>query len=318
MRRLAPLLLAVALTACGHAAARPPAPATPAPLYAVGLRTLTFVDPSRVTDSTPGQAGGETQGRALVTTVWYPASGATGGSARNDAPPARGGPFPVVLFSQGLLGVPLDYHAIAERWAAAGLVVAAPAYPLTNRGAAHVQALDVVNQPGDASFVLTALLRQAGAAGDRFHGLLDGSRLAAAGHSAGAITTVGLFSTCCRDARLRAGVVLAGNSLGFGGYAGGPAPVLFEHGDKDPIVPYFSGRLAWEGLAWPKAFVTLEGQSHIDPYLQPATPAFAVVADTTTAFLRWSLRGDPAALAAFRTSATAPGLAHVDDRLGGA
>src|SRR5262249_60784936 len=101
----------------------------------------------------------------------------------------------------------------------------------------------------------------------------------------------------CRDASLRAGVVVAGNSLGFTNHcAGRAAPILFEHSDNGPIVPYRTGRLLWEGLPWPKAVVTLRRQGHIDPYLLPSSPGFAVVAATTTDFLRCSVSGGPAAL----------------------
>ena len=313
------VLLVAACARSGRPGAGTPAPSAPASpaagvRMAVGLRTLTFTDTSRVTDPTPGQAGGEIRGRTLVTTVWYPAAGDPGAPVRTDAAPAHG-PFPIVLFSHGLLGVPADYQALATRWAGAGFVVVAPAYPLTSRGSSHIQALDVPNQPADASFVLTSLVQLAARAGDRFHGLLDAQHVAAAGHSAGAITTVGLFTACCRDARLLGGIVLAGNSLGFsGGYSGRAVPLLFEHGDKDPIVPYGLGRLTWDAVPWQKAFVTLEGQGHIDPYLQPSSPAFGVVAATTTDFLRWTLTGDRSSLAALRQHA-ASGQSRMDDRL---
>jgi hypothetical protein len=113
----------------------------------------------------------------------------------------------------------------------------------------------VRNQPADAAFVLTEMLRRSAQPDDPFSGLLDGDHVAAAGHSAGAITTLGLFDSCCRDQRLSGGLVLAGNSLGFGGeeFAGGAAPILFEHGDQDRVVPYRSGRRAFEAVPWPKA-----------------------------------------------------------------
>jgi dienelactone hydrolase len=313
---LVPLLL---LPACarttGVAGGAPPSavPATPgsrAPstasataTYRVGRRQVEFTDQSRVTDPNPGQPGNKTQGRTLPTTIWYPAA------------PARG-PFPVILFSHGLLGLPADYQAIATRWASAGFVVVAPTYPLTSRASPHVQPLDVPNQPADASFVLTSVLRLAERPSDPLHGMLDSSRIAAAGHSAGAITTVGLFTTCCRDARILAGIVLAGNSLGFTNhFAGRPVPMLFEHGDNDPLVPYWTGRLLWDGLPWPKAFITLQGQGHIDPYLVPASPGFAVVAATTTDFLRWSVSGDKMARNDLRQHASVPDLARIDDQL---
>src|SRR5262249_49771021 len=116
-----------------------PAPSTASATatYRVGRRQLEFTDPSRVTDPNPGQPGNKAQGRTLPTTIWYP------------APPARG-PFPVVLFSHGLLGLPSDYQAIATRWSSAGFLVVAPTYPLTSRASSPVQPLHVPNQPPHA------------------------------------------------------------------------------------------------------------------------------------------------------------------------
>src|SRR5690349_9404153 len=99
----------------------PPLPgrAAPATRFAVGARTLAL---SRGPD------------RPLPTTLWYPAGGAFGGPARPGAPPASGR-FPLVILSHGLGGSPEFYAPIGTRWAAAGFVVAAPAYPHTKNGA---------------------------------------------------------------------------------------------------------------------------------------------------------------------------------------
>nr|BFE71822.1 hypothetical protein GCM10020092_051230 [Actinoplanes digitatis] len=72
------------------------------------------------------------------------------------AAPAAGR-FPLVLFSHGLTSRPEDYEAILARWARAGFVVAGPTYPRTSYGAADFDALDIVNQPADASFVIDSL-----------------------------------------------------------------------------------------------------------------------------------------------------------------
>jgi dienelactone hydrolase len=284
--------------------------------YAVGIRRLTLTDPSRTTDPTPGRSGDETQGRTLPTTVWYPASGDPSAAPGDDAP-AAGGPFPVVLFSHGLGGLPGNYQALASHWSGAGFVVVAPAYPLTSRNAPRLAPGDVRNQPADAAFVLTEMLRRSDQPDDPLSSLLDGDHVAAAGHSAGAITTLGLFDSCCRDQRLSGGIVLAGNSLGFGGeeFAGGAAPILFEHGDQDRVVPFRSGRRAFEAVPWPKAFVTLLGQGHLDPYLHPGDAAFEVVAKTTTEFLSWMLDGDQHALEALRRDGATAGLSKFDDAL---
>ncbi|MFY1633893.1 alpha/beta hydrolase family protein [Solwaraspora sp. WMMB335] len=242
--------------------------------------------------------------RRLPVRVWYPAAG--------DA--VADGRFPVVLFSHGLGGVPADYRVVLEQWAAAGFVVAAPTYPYTSQGGSGGNALDVLNQPADASYVLDELLALDARPGDSFAGRLDVDRVAAAGHSAGGITTVGLF-TVARDDRLDAGIVLAGSALGVGtAFSGAAAPQLFIHGELDEVVSYASGKAAYDRVPWPKAMLSLPDGDHGRSLLQPGDPAFAVVLDTSTDFLRWTLYGD--ATARQRLDAVPPaGVAILDNQL---
>ena len=324
MRRLAALALATVpllLASGGCSAGRAPTPertpaavpgavrpgpgatATPTPdapagrtaprdPYDVGVRTLRM---NRDGD------------RPLVVTVWFPATG--GGDA------VAKGRFPVVVFSHGLGGTPTDYRTLLTRWAAAGFVVAAPAYPHTSRGAADFQVLDVINQPADASYVLTRVLALDGAAGDPLRGHLDAARVGAAGHSAGGITTLGMF-TLGRDARLDAGIVLAGSALGVAGsYQGSAAPLLFVHGKRDEVVSYESGKAAYDSVPWPKAMVTLPDAGHLIGLRGADDPEFRVVADATTEFLRWGLYGDPAAKRRLPAAARAGGVATLANRL---
>ncbi|HEY6596427.1 MAG TPA: chlorophyllase [Asanoa sp.] len=238
--------------------------------------------------------------RPMAVTIWYPR--------------ASGGRFPVVLFSHGLGATPADYGPLLARWAAAGFVVAAPAYPHTSRGAADQQVFDVVNQPADASYVLTKVLALDTRPGDALRGRLAVDRVAAAGHSAGGITTVGLFTTA-RDDRLDAGIVLSGNSLGFGtAFAGPAAPQLFVHGERDPVVSYASGKAAFDAVPWPKALLSLPQGDHGSSLFGSATP-LRVVSDTTTEFLRWTLYGDAAAKARMPADAARGGIAVLDDQL---
>jgi len=266
----------------------------PTTTFGVASRTFTFV---RSSD------------RVIRTTVWYPTKG-RGGAGATVAP----GRFPVVVFSHGLTAMPTDYRDLVTRWASAGFIVVGPAYPHTSRGVKQFEVLDVVNQPADASFALSQVLALDRSSKDGFRGHLNGNRLAAAGHSAGAITTVGLFANG-RDERLDAGIVLAGNGIGMGStYAGSPARLLFIHGDKDPITPYSLGLSAFDAApeTWPKAFLTLSGQGHIDPYLRRDKSSFRVVAAITTDFLRWTLYGDTAAKA--RLAGDAKGAGRLDSR----
>jgi alpha-beta hydrolase superfamily lysophospholipase len=254
--------------------------------------------------------------RPLAVSVWYPAATDT----TRDAEPAPDR-CPVVLFSHGLGGSPRDYAPLLEGWAAAGFVVAAPAYPFTSRGAARLDVFDVLNQPADASYVLTELLALDAEPGDPLYGRLDATRVAAAGHSAGGITTLGLF-TVARDERLAAGIVLAGGALGIPvPYAGPAVPLLFVHGGRDNVVAYAAGRAAFDAVPWPKAMLSLPRADHGRALQRAGDPAFRVVSTATADFLRWSLCGDQAArrrLSAAAAHGFEDGLrdvARLDDRL---
>lgn len=230
--------------------------------------------------------------RVLKTTTWYPRAE---------------GRYPMVLFSHGLQGLPADFAPLLRQWAAAGFVVVAPAYPKTSRGAAKFDVLDVLNQPGDASFVITQSL--AGAVKDR----IDPARIGAAGHSGGAVTTIGLF-TIGRDERLRSGVVFAGTALGVGtNFIGAAVPLYFVHGDADEVVDYASGKQVFDALPWPKALLTLPGQDHSAPFQRESSPAFKVVATSTLDFLRYTLYADPAAKARIANDVKPTGV--LDNRL---
>ncbi|MEV0605714.1 chlorophyllase [Polymorphospora rubra] len=280
------------------AAAPAPSGSAPAEPFAVGVRQLDLARDDR----------------ALPVTLWYPATGDAGGTPRTGVR-AAAGRFPVVAFSHGLTGTPQDYAAVLTRWAAAGFVVAAPRFPKTSGTATQPDVFDVLNQPADVSFVLTEVLALDGRDGDPLAGRLDTDRVAAAGHSAGGITTLGLF-TLARDERLDAGIVLAGSALGVGTtFSGAAAPQLFVHGELDEVVSYASGKAAYDQVPWPKAMLSLPDGDHGRSLLRSGDPAFEVVVDTTTDFLRWTLYGDPDARRRLPDGAGRGGVASFDDRL---
>jgi len=272
-----------------------PADSPVTPLYPVGVRELQF---SRGAD------------RPLPTTVWYPAAGAAGTGLHRDVAVADGS-FPLILFSHGLTGDPGGYQGLLTRWAGAGFVVAAPAYPYTKRGAPTFTRADIPNQPLDASAVISAMLVLGSEADDPFHGHLDSDAIAAAGHSAGGYTTAGLLSSA-RDERVRAAIIIAGAGMGDAPFVGSPTPVLFLHGDADPVVTYTRGMATYRRVPWPKAFVTMHGQGHGE-YLQPNRTGFGVAVRTGIDFLRWALLSDQAAGNRLPADATNPEVSWVDD-----
>jgi pimeloyl-ACP methyl ester carboxylesterase len=200
--------------------------------------------------------------------------------------PEQTAPRPVVLFSHGLGADASDYDVLLTAWADAGYAVVAPLYPNTRRGSTIVER-DVLEQPADASAVLDAVL-----ADDELGASLDPHRVIAAGHSAGGITTLGLF-TSSRDDRMRAGLVLSGAAIGVGAdFSGDPAPILFVHGDADATVPYDSGLAAFEADPWPAAFLTLHGAGHVLQTAGPNDPYFPSLRDASIAFFDAAVSSD--------------------------
>jgi dienelactone hydrolase len=233
--------------------------------------------------------------RPLATTVWYPADG--------------DGPFPLVLFSHGLSSEPQAYASVLRPWARAGFVVAAPRYPHTAYRVREFDAVDVINQPADASEVITRVLALNRKPGDPLEGRIDAGRIAAAGHSAGGITTIGMFSGN-RDGRLDAGIVLSGRRVLPVPFAGDPAPILFVHGKLDRTVRYAEGLAAFDAVPWPKAMMAVTEGGHV-----AITKDFGPVIAATTDFLRYALYGDRAAKDRLKSDATRGNRATLIDRL---
>ncbi len=270
--------------------------------YAVGRVHRTFVDRSRPTPASGGRPKGPD--RTIETTVLYPATGQAGDavdSVVDDAAPAgTGRPFPFVVLAHGLGGSEEHLTPLAVSWAAAGYVVALPRFPLTYATTpGGVDGADVQNQPGDVSFVIDEVLAESNGTGTTLAGLVDPESIGLAGHSNGAITTLGaVANTCCREERIRAAIVLAGTPSPYadGTYDfGSIPPILFVHGVNDRAVSYDQTVQTYNRAATPKALLTLERADHGEWFL-PENEAFEITVRATTDFLDGYLRGDRSAI----------------------
>lgn len=323
-RILAALLALIAL-----AGAAVVAPATPASVaaragvkhdsgpYAVGIRSYTFVDTSRPTPPNGTYPGAST--RTLPTLLLYPATGDPSGPAIENAAPIRQKRhgFPVIVFSHGFTAVGPAYRVLLEMLAREGYVIAAPTFPLSSAGAPGGPTIaDYVNQPADVSFVLTRVLRLARERHSDLRRVVNGHRIGVAGHSLGAMTTLGVATnSCCLDLRIDAAVAWSGLQLPFpgGGYYSRPTPpLLLIHGNADRTVPYQGSVNAYDQAPAPKAFVTLEQGPHVPffaPWLEPTIRS-------TTDFLDGFLKHDRKALERLATDGNVPGAASLQEDLG--
>lgn len=277
-----------------------PSTANASPTPAFTSWKETFVDSSRPTDA--GSTTPAAPNRTLVTTLYRP----TGK-----------GPFPLIVFGHGSDGHPDKFTELLGAWASAGYAVAAPAFPLTNSTVAAFGANvgDVVNQPGDMSFVLTQVLRENGDKHSRFYRAIDRRHIGAAGLSLGGATTyMAVFDDCCRDDRFTAAMVLDGIRLGDALKLDGHVPLLIAHSDTDPALPYASARAAYDAAHGPVWLVTLHGASHSTQWENDPTPYDAIGERLTVDFWNATLRRRQAAFAALQRDATVAGLSSIESR----
>jgi dienelactone hydrolase len=236
------------------------------------LRVLRLVDRSRRAHF----RNGTSQVRTLVTYVRVP--------TRGDAP------YPLVVFGHGFTTTPRVYAGLLDTWAAAGYVVAAPVFPVENADApGGPDESDLVNQPGDMSFVVSQLT----APTSPLRGVVDPERIAFAGQSDGAETALAAtYDRRYLDRRVDAAVILSGAALpGFARPARSP-PLLAVQGTRDPINSPSTTAAYFRLMHRPKFLLWLLGATHLPPYT--TRDRWATVVDRATlAFLDHYLRGTP-------------------------
>ncbi|MGZ6897517.1 MAG: alpha/beta hydrolase family protein [Acidimicrobiia bacterium] len=257
--------------------------AGPQPHDAAGLlRTIVpLVDRSRPTPAIPGRPASSC--RVLRTEI--------------RAADGDGNPRPMLVVAHGLDGRPAALGPLLDHWARAGYVVVAPTFPTTKKDAnGDSLRSESVAQAADMRFVVSEVLARDRDPSRRPWGPIDRSRIGAAGMSLGGLAVYGLIAnTCCRDPRVRAGLLLAAVRREFpdDDYVRNRVPVMLVQGDSDP--GYHNSDDAYPDLAPPKWFVTLVGSRHSPPFEVPNGPEAPAVRQLTTAFWDCALRHDAAA-----------------------
>jgi fermentation-respiration switch protein FrsA (DUF1100 family) len=167
------------------------------------------------------------------------------------------------------------------------------------------------------SFVISRLLAAGAASSGSFTGLIDPTRIAAAGQSDGGDTALAVaYNRNFRDSRISAAIILSGAEMpGVGGFtfpSGGP-PLLATQGTADTVNPPDLTSTFFEPARRPKFLLSLPGAEHLPPY-SDQRPQLTIVERVTTAFLDSYLKQEPGAqrrlLAAGNVPATATLLAE--------
>ena len=278
--------------------------------YGVGVVTLHLIDSTR-TITLPG---GQVVSRPVTTVVHYPTlARGTDGAVRGGRPARADGPFPLIIFGHGFDLMPSAYSRLLRYWTSAGFVVATPVFPLENPEApGGPDESDLPNQPQDMRFVISSLLHLDAQSGGRLTGLINTHQIAVAGHSDGGDTALALaYAPSLRDPHLQAAVILSGAEIPmlspFQIAPGGP-PLLATQGTADKInLP--SATTAFFGPApSPKYLLQLLRGSHLGPYVTNKVQ-LRVVERVTTAFLKYYLDHDRAAMRHLLIAGRVPGVA---------
>lgn len=276
--------------------------------YGVAQLERTFVDTSRSTAAN-GSTAPRRNSRSIATTVFHP-TGAPAGTR-----------FPVLVFGHGFGASPARYADIVRPIASAGYVVVAPTFPLSNSATVGGPTLaDEPQQPADMRFALDQVIALGTQAGNPLSGLLDGNRLAAAGHSLGGITTFDYAYGAGYDKRLRAAVPMSAILNVFSAtrpFTNPMVPMLLIHGDADETVPYGLGSVtAFAAAPSPKALLTIRNGSHSFGLagIPGSSPAVgSAVVQATVSFLDRYVKDDPTGINRLQALATGqPGLLRID------
>lgn len=218
--------------------------------YPVGRVDVVFVDDSRLTGENRGVPARPE--RRLPLTVWYPRD--------------VSGPLPLIIHSHGILSNRGELDYAAGHLASLGYIVAAPDYPLTSgntEGGAN--AIDVVNQPADISFLIDSML--AWQAAERpFAAEPDPDRIGLSGYSLGGLTSyLATFHPRWRDPRVRATAAIAGPSSGFTSefFANSDVPLLSIAGTADALIEYQGNGASMTERAPGSSLLVIDGGSHL-------------------------------------------------------
>jgi predicted dienelactone hydrolase len=220
--------------------------------WIVGHTQLEAVDPNR-------------DDRPLPLEVWYPVdpndalgdpnftfyvllppplnSGITSTVSFEDVPVSSAGLRPLIVFSHGSGGIPIQSIKLCETLASHGFIVVAPAHTgNTTNDSSTPFAQAAIDRAHDGPFVIDFMIEKAATPGDPFEGRINSMNVGVIGHSFGGWTAVAMvagFGEIPPDPRVQAIMPVAGSAqnLTNSGIASISVPILALVGTLDSLQP---------------------------------------------------------------------------------
>jgi len=227
--------------------------------FEAGVRTITFTKQSVVAPASP---------RPLDTVIWYPTTPGAGpingsyGAVVNAPLAASGAPYPVLLFSHGSCGYPLQSIFLTALLASQGYVVIAPPHPgntineFPNCGTPQAQINSFLERPQDVIFVLDEMLAENADPASPFFAALDPDRVGMSGHSFGGLTT---YLVEAIEPRVKVAIPMAAAVVGSRSMS---VPSLSMLGAIDSVVNNSLIRTVYASSAAPKFLVEIQNAGH--------------------------------------------------------
>ncbi len=171
------------------------------------------------------------------------------------------GPYPAIVFVHGTAAFRHQSASLVTHWASRGFVVVAADHPGLMLGDLLTMLCpDTPTGTQDLAGDVAALIAALGTPTGSFFflaGHVDATRLAVAGHSAGA----GAAAAATAEPGVRVVISLAGNRA-----AAASATLersLFISGDSDNLVSAAAVRAAWDSSATPRHYLNILGAGHL-------------------------------------------------------
>jgi pimeloyl-ACP methyl ester carboxylesterase len=220
--------------------------------HQVTHQSISWVDTSRST--LPNRDFKGRDSRELKGRIWFPAD-------------KEGAPYPLVVYSHGYMSQYKEGEYILDFLASHGYVAVSVDFPLSSGSSPGGAVLsDIVNQPGDVSFLIDQMLARTKQVDNLLYGRVDGDRIAALGLSLGGLNTeLVAFDPRRRDPRIRVAISMAGPSqfLTPEFFDGNSIPFMYIAGTADAIVPYVENAQPILKKYKNSVLVTLEAGSHV-------------------------------------------------------